>query len=44
MYGAPETFVIDAGGVVRYRHVGVVNETVWEQTLLPVINDVQGNG
>lgn len=44
VYGAPETFVIDAGGVVRYRHVGVVNETVWEQTLLPVINAARGNG
>ncbi|MBW3225902.1 DsbE family thiol:disulfide interchange protein [Marinobacter adhaerens] len=44
VYGAPETFVIDAGGVVRYRHVGVVNETVWEEKLLPVINDVRGNG
>ena len=44
VYGAPETFVIDAEGVVRYRHVGVVNKAVWEQTLLPVFNDAQGNG
>ncbi len=44
VYGAPETFVIDADGVVRYRHVGVINEAVWEQTLLPVIDDVRGNG
>ena len=44
VYGAPETFVIDAEGVVRYRHVGVVNKEVWEQTLLPVFNDAQGNG
>lgn len=44
VYGAPETFVIDADGVVRYRHVGVVNETVWEQTLLPVVNEARGNG
>jgi cytochrome c biogenesis protein CcmG/thiol:disulfide interchange protein DsbE len=44
VYGAPETFVIDASGVVRYRHVGVVNETVWEQTLLPVVNEARGNG
>ncbi|KAA1174816.1 DsbE family thiol:disulfide interchange protein [Marinobacter salinexigens] len=44
VYGAPETFVIDAGGVVRYRHVGVVNQQVWEETLLPVINEAKGNG
>lgn len=44
VYGAPETFVIDAQGVVRYRHVGVVNKEVWEQVLLPVINDARENG
>lgn len=43
VYGAPETFVIDASGVVRYRHVGVVNSNVWEQVLLPVINEARGN-
>lgn len=44
VYGAPETFVIDASGVVRYRHVGVVNTQVWEQVLLPVINEARENG
>ncbi|WP_417500794.1 DsbE family thiol:disulfide interchange protein [Marinobacter sp.] len=44
VYGAPETFVIDASGVVRYRHVGVVNGDVWERVLLPVINDARENG
>ncbi|PCM45349.1 DsbE family thiol:disulfide interchange protein [Marinobacter sp. ANT_B65] len=44
VYGAPETFVIDASGVVRYRHVGVVNSEVWEQVLLPVINDAREKG
>ena len=44
VYGAPETFVIDAAGVVRYRHVGVVNAQVWEQVLLPVINEARENG
>jgi len=43
VYGAPETFVIDAQGVVRYRHVGVVNERVWEEILLPVVNQAKGN-
>lgn len=41
VYGAPETFVIDAKGIVRYRHVGVVNQKVWEESLLPVINDIR---
>lgn len=44
VYGAPETFVIDAKGTVRFRHVGVVNQRVWENELLPVIKDVKENG
>jgi len=42
VYGAPETYVIDAEGVVRFRHVGVVNQKVWEEGLLPVINQAKG--
>lgn len=36
VYGAPETFLIDANGVVRYRHVGDVNPTNWKETLQPI--------
>ncbi|PID41972.1 MAG: DsbE family thiol:disulfide interchange protein [Proteobacteria bacterium] len=38
VYGAPETFVISADRKVVYRHVGVVNEKVWQQTLKPLMN------
>lgn len=31
VYGAPETYVIDAEGIIRYKHVGVVDEKVWGQ-------------
>jgi len=31
VYGAPETYVLDAQGVIRYKHVGVVDERVWQQ-------------
>ncbi|MGR9045160.1 MAG: DsbE family thiol:disulfide interchange protein [Gammaproteobacteria bacterium] len=31
VYGAPETYLVDAEGVVRYRHVGVVTPEVWSQ-------------
>jgi cytochrome c biogenesis protein CcmG/thiol:disulfide interchange protein DsbE len=33
VYGAPETYVVDAEGVVQYRHVGVVDEQVWQSVL-----------
>ncbi|WP_428771643.1 DsbE family thiol:disulfide interchange protein [Vibrio sp.] len=36
VYGAPETFLIDSKGIVRYRHVGDVNPVNWEKTLKPL--------
>ena len=36
VYGAPETFLIDANGVVRYRHVGDVNPSNWASTHEPM--------
>lgn len=34
VYGAPETFFIDADGRVQYRHVGPMNADVWEREFL----------
>lgn len=36
VYGAPETFLIDAKGIIRYRHVGDVNAQNWQTTLNPL--------
>ena len=36
-YGAPETYVVDAEGIIRYRHVGVIDEIVWLKVLAPLI-------
>lgn len=33
VYGAPETFLIDSQGIIRYKFVGVVDETVWREQL-----------
>jgi cytochrome c biogenesis protein CcmG/thiol:disulfide interchange protein DsbE len=41
VFGAPETFVIDSQGIVRFKHVGVVDDTVWREVLLPVWNSIQ---
>ncbi|WP_313741486.1 DsbE family thiol:disulfide interchange protein [Pseudomonas sp.] len=35
VYGAPETFLIDAQGIIRYKHVGVVDASVWREQLAP---------
>jgi len=37
VYGAPETYIVDASGVIRYRHVGVVDERVWRTVLEPIV-------
>jgi cytochrome c biogenesis protein CcmG, thiol:disulfide interchange protein DsbE len=37
VYGVPETFVIDADGVIRYRHVGPISDDFYEQHVLPVL-------
>ncbi|MCK5831193.1 MAG: DsbE family thiol:disulfide interchange protein [Methylococcales bacterium] len=29
VYGAPETYLLDAKGIIRYRHVGVITAEVW---------------
>jgi len=39
--GAPETFVVDADGVIRYKHVGPVTMEVWETTLAPLIEELR---
>lgn len=38
VYGAPETFLVDKDGIIRYRHVGVVDERVWRSKLAPLFN------
>lgn len=42
--GAPETFVVDRAGRVRYRHVGIIDESVWRDTLLPLIRHLEEEG
>lgn len=42
--GAPETYLLDAGGVVRMRRQGVVDARVWEQEFAPLIRALQAGG
>ncbi|HHQ42942.1 MAG TPA: DsbE family thiol:disulfide interchange protein [Chromatiales bacterium] len=37
VYGVPETFVLDARGVIRYKHVGPIDEKVWRERLAPLL-------
>ena len=38
VYGLPETFVLDADGVVAYKHIGPLTIEAWERRVLPVVN------
>ena len=39
--GAPETFIVDASGVIRYKQVGPITSEVWEETLWPIVRQLQ---
>lgn len=36
VYGAPETFIIDSEGVIRFKYVGAVDDRVWKEKMAPV--------
>jgi cytochrome c biogenesis protein CcmG/thiol:disulfide interchange protein DsbE len=35
VYGAPETFLVDADGIVLYKHLGPLDATVWQKEFEP---------
>ena len=36
VYGAPETYLIDRDGIIRFKQVGPVTPDVWQNTILPL--------
>jgi cytochrome c biogenesis protein CcmG/thiol:disulfide interchange protein DsbE len=40
--GAPETFIIDRNGVIRYKQIGPITPVIWESTLWPIVRKLQG--
>jgi len=41
VYGVPETFLVDAEGVIRYKHTGPLTAEAWETELLPRIRQLR---
>ncbi len=41
VYGVPETFIVDATGHIRYKHVGPVMPRDLEETILPIIESLK---
>lgn len=39
--GAPETFLVDAQGIIRQHHIGDINPQVWQQKLAAAYQSLQ---
>lgn len=39
--GAPESFIVDKQGVIRYKQIGPIDAQVWDETLWPLIEELQ---
>ena len=37
VYGAPETFLVNADGIVLHKHLGPLDATAWERDFVPKI-------
>jgi cytochrome c biogenesis protein CcmG, thiol:disulfide interchange protein DsbE len=44
VYGAPETYLIDKSGVIRYKQIGPVTEDVWRDKFLPLVQKLNREG
>lgn len=42
VYGYPETFIVDAEGRIRYRHVGPINPGQLDSIIRPILKKVGG--
>ncbi len=41
IYGAPETFLVDAAGIVRWKHVGPLTDEIIRGELLPLLAKIE---
>lgn len=42
VYGVPETFVIDANGVIQLRHAGPITQALLDERITPLIKKLNG--
>jgi len=41
VYGAPESFLLDATGTIVYKHIGDINPRVWRDEILPILERLE---
>lgn len=39
--GAPESYIVDAAGTVRYKHTGILTPEDWRESMLPIVNTLK---
>ncbi|HTQ99345.1 MAG TPA: DsbE family thiol:disulfide interchange protein, partial [Candidatus Acidoferrum sp.] len=39
--GAPETFLVDANGIIRYKHIGAIDNRVWDDVFVPLLKQLR---
>jgi cytochrome c biogenesis protein CcmG/thiol:disulfide interchange protein DsbE len=44
VYGVPETYVIDAKGVIRFKHIGPLTPEVQTKKIVPLIKELSRGG
>ena len=42
VYGLPETFLVDADGMIVHKHIGPIDRNIWETEFVPIIERLQG--
>lgn len=40
VYGAPETYLIDRDGIIRFKQVGALTPDIWERKVLPLLKQI----
>lgn len=43
IYGAPETFLVDAKGIVRWKHVGAITDQIIAEELIPALEKAEAS-
>ncbi|MDO9191086.1 MAG: DsbE family thiol:disulfide interchange protein [Sulfurimicrobium sp.] len=41
VYGVPETYLIDKGGIIRYKHTGPLTQEILDKKILPLAKELQ---
>ena len=44
VYAAPETFLLDAEGVIIHKHLGPLDMTIWQRDFMPKISAARTGG